>query len=201
MAAIEGMEGARGALAARLASQLSIEATALEAQLGLDPGDLAHLVPNLISVAERSRIEPDEFPAVLIVGQTTRSRGSQGYKRTFDPNTQAVEITREYRLRVYSTVRAEGYEETSIDRDRLSRMVWLALIRRPGVIAENARINVEDWQESFSAVSARDGRTMAGSYLEVGVITNEAVRVDPTAPEPPSATTIGVIDDTIEGGS
>lgn len=87
-----------------------------------------------------------------------------------------------YSMRTYVWVRAEGSEETTVMRDRLTTVVRAALLDRPCLNATDprstwqAQVDQDTMREEFSDLTLLKGdRVMAGAYIAFDLTINEIV--------------------------
>lgn len=131
--------------------------------------------PRFYAVEERARLEPDQYPAVIVVPQGTDSF------RPAEPGDDGRPRWRVgYKLRVFMFARGSSYPEASAGRFRLVIAGRSALIRRPR-LSDDARLDVGSWSEAYSDVEAscKDGSTFAGAYLEVVALVDEVLEDPP----------------------
>lgn len=139
--------------------------------------------PRFYAVEERARLEPDQYPACIVVPQGTDSFSPAEPGDDGRPRWRAG-----YRLRIFLFARGSSYPEASAGRFRLVIAARSALIRRPR-LSDDARLDVGTWSESYSDVEAsrKDGSTFAGAYLEVVALVDEVLEDPPIG----TADTIG----------
>lgn len=165
----------------------AVVAAALEARMptvlaDLAAGPLGTLdgleVPALYATSDRYRLEPEAYPAVLVVPQNAG---------TFLPVDDVDDGGEEYRVRYlvrsFMFARGESYEQVAGYRNRLILAGRLALFRRRQLTADVSHVAPGPgvtYRESLSeAVRDRDRRSVAGGYIEHQVDVFEGTSVAP----------------------
>lgn len=188
------VRGAEGVLAAVKASLVARVPTALD-DLAHEPDDdypglgpvegSEH--PALYATSDRFRVEPGEYPALLIVPQNTPTVRHAGDSDD-GPELWAIQ----YRLRVFSFVRGRSWEQVALVRNRLVLGIRVAIYRHrqlePGLSIDTpgrGGIYLESYSE---AAKTRDGRSVGGAYQELSVTSIEGASIPAWGP----ANTIGV---------
>lgn len=137
--------------------------------------------PALYATSDRFRVEPGEYPALLVVPQDTPAVRSLG------DDVDGVEMfSFQYRLRIFSFVRSRSYEEVALVRNRLVLGIRVALYRRRQ-LADGLSVDVPGrggiYRESYSeAVKARDGRSVGGAWQEISVTSIEGASIPAFGP-------------------
>lgn len=137
--------------------------------------------PTLYATSDRFRVEPGQYPALLVVPQNTPAVRHAG-DRDDGPEMWLIQ----YRLRIFSFVRGQSYEQVALVRNRLVLAIRVAMFRRRQiedglVIDAPGRGGV--YMESYSeAVKARDGRSYGGAYQEITVTSIEGASIPAYGP-------------------
>lgn len=118
----------------------------------------------------------DTWPTIITVAISTQRFDRIGFEGV-DPVYRV-----NYAMRTYVWCRAEGEEEATIARDRLTTVVRSALLDYPCLKATDprdtfqAQIQEETMREEFSDLTLLKGdRVLAGSYIGYTLIINEIV--------------------------
>lgn len=188
MADIYGHEEVRLALQGRMIAALPTELTKLEDRRGLVAGALDPLIPAAVFVSERPRLEADEWPALIIVADTTprietapAERAHPALNPTHEGPTGGLGYRFTYAMWIELYVRGESFEETSVARDRLVAASRGALLTFPA-LADNARILPESYRdEMLNVLPRRDARGATGARLLFQVRTEEVLSTQATA--------------------
>jgi hypothetical protein len=146
----------------------------------------------------------DVWPTIitLAVSSQNMSRANYTKDRLYDP---MYDIT--YNMRTYVWVRAEGSEECTLMRDRLTTVVRSALLDYPCLKASDeesylqAMVDEGTMREEFSDLTLLKGdRVLAGAFIAYELVVNELVtrvpigfvtdiditpQIDPDNPVPP----------------
>lgn len=172
------------AVAARLEARVPDELVRLEAVYGRPvpppgPGepDLWR-PPGLYARADRAILEPDDYPAVLVVPQHTDPA------EVIDIADGAVVWSIPYVLRVWLMCRHYGGQGTEVAacRTRLAVGCLSALFRAPRLSGTMA-VSLAGWRQSWSDVGVDDDdqSTLAAWWLELTVDSVESVSLDSIA--------------------
>lgn len=188
-----GMEGATMLLAGVLEARVPGALAQIRADRALEVADLPD--PKLYAATDRSRLEPAQWPAVLVVGQdTTAVRPAAPVRSVGDGagllgHTDAEAWTFTYRIRVYvwarnhspsrkATAHSPGvdrFERVGLLRDRLAVAVRYALLAQPTLDAR-ARVRPLSVRESYSDVATDDQKAaIAGAFVACDVDVDEHV--------------------------
>jgi hypothetical protein len=161
-----GPEGAAQAVGARLALGLADQLAALEAAWGPAPlgppepdTNLPPVGPKLIAVGDRSRLEPQEWPAVLIVLQ--RMGGSR-LAEVLDDGTKV--FAHRYVLRTYGFAHSQDWDAAALG---AMRLLFLAAPR----LDDDHVVDVTSLAESYAEVGSvrGTGRSVSRAHLELAV--------------------------------
>lgn len=183
-AVLGGFDPVIAAVAGRLETSVPAELDRLEVAYGRPvrlPGhgeeDLWR-PPGLYARADRAVLEPDDYPAVLVVAQHTDPA------EVVDLVDGAVVWRIPYVLRVWVMCRHYGGqgEEVAACRNRLALAVLQALFRAPRLSATMA-VSLAGWRQSWSDVGVDDldQSTVAGYWVELTVDATESVTGDTVA--------------------
>lgn len=132
--------------------------------------------PGVYGRSDRSILEPDDYPAVLVVPQ------GSGEAVVIDIVDGAPVWRIPYVVRCWGFCRYYGAEEVAACRNRLALGVLQAVIRAPK-LTETLAVDLSGWRQSFSDVGVDDvdSSTVAGWWLEVTVNAVETVTLDSVA--------------------
>ncbi len=186
---IPGSEGVRRALVETLQSKLASELQALEEELTLKSGTLSSsphrpedtgLFPKFIAPHEMPELDLNHMPSVLCLSDGI-SRSALIDRRTAQhvPNSVVPpdgEIYRRvYALRLFVYVMAQGFDKTSLARDRLEVAIWRTLWNNR-VAMEDATIDVDSYSVLYSDVEkVGAGSMISGFQAKVSVIRFETL--------------------------
>lgn len=119
----------------------------------------------------------DEFPTIITVAISTSRFLRDDYTPTMDPLYQVT-----YAMRTYVWVRAEGNEECTLMRDRLSTVLRSALLDYPCLRANKPEYYLEvmidegTMREEFSDLTLLKGeRALAGSFISYDLTVMERI--------------------------
>lgn len=168
-----GPELVAGAVAAGLEARLPVAFDDLTDALG----ELDGLTPPVLyATADRYRLEPEHYPAVLVVPQNAGL-----FLPVDDGDTGGEEYRVRYLLRSFIFCRGESFEEVAARRNRLMLAARLALFRHRQLTDDIVHVapgNGVTYRESYSeAVRDRDRRSIAGGYIEHQVDAYEGASV------------------------
>lgn len=174
-----------GAIVDRLTATIEDELDRLEAAFGRpvpvlvppdDPASDLWRLPGLISGNPQARVEPDDYPAVLVVPQATESVD------VADVVDGAAVFDVPYRIRVWAFCRYFTGPGVVACRDRLGLAIRQSLFRRPR-LDDTRHLDLGSWRESFSDVDVdeRDQNTVAGYWLDLLAHQIETVTLDTLA--------------------
>jgi len=173
-----GMGRVRALLVSRLQAQLPAELAGLELELGRptpapEDDDPDFWAPDqwwtgdpdsrgLIAATDRTRLEPEDYPAVLVVPRSTLEA------QVVDLSLGRVERIVPYVVRTFVFVRHWGDEEVAAARDRLALAVEQAYLRQLRLSPAAAFRAGDGWASSYSevGVNPEDQRSYAGWYLD-----------------------------------
>lgn len=184
-----GMEGAVGLTVARLADRVPAKVAELVDRYGIGVADLP--APKLYAPSERSRLEPKETPAVLVVGQDETYAGDgptpvDAAGAELWPGAIIHRFT--YRIRVFVFARGTTFDETSTRRHRLAlavREVVLAdlwLEDPAGEDLPSAQVNPASLRGSYSDVGDEGSRrSIAAAWVEFTATVPEVLAAPPLA--------------------
>jgi hypothetical protein len=167
-----GPEGAAQAVGARLALGLADQLAALEAAWGPAPlgppepdTNLPPVGPKLIAVGDRSRLEPQEWPAVLIVLQ--RMGGSR-LAEVLDDGTKV--FAHRYVLRTYGFAHSQDWDAAALGANRLTVAMRLLFLAAPRLDDDHV-VDVTSLAESYAEVGSvrGTGRSVSRAHLELAV--------------------------------
>lgn len=134
------------------------------------------ILPSIELFLVHEPIALDHWPTIITVALSTTSFDQIGMI------AGNPEYRVSYSMRTYVWVRAEGSEETTVMRDRLTTVVRAALLDRPCLNATDprstwqAQIEQDTMREEFSDLTLLKGdRVMAGSYIAYDLTINEIV--------------------------
>lgn len=132
--------------------------------------------PGLYARSDRAVLQPDDYPAVLVVPQNTE------IALVVDIVDGAPVWRVPYRLRIWAFYRYQGAGEVAACRNRLAVAILQALFRSPR-LSDRLAVDLSGWRQSFSdvGVDERDESTHAGWWLEVLVNATETVTLDSVA--------------------
>lgn len=163
---MRGLEEAAGVVAGVLAARLPAQLAALETRLGLPAGSVER--PQLVAPHDLGRIPLEDWPAVLVVGQTTEDL------RRLDVDVEGTIYLVRYRLRVYALARGDEEAATDLARKRLTLAVREVLLGYQALRDAGGTVDERSLRESYSDVERdTDGATVAGAYLELVVALEE----------------------------
>lgn len=170
---LAGVERAVEAVAGRLEVAVPAELALLETVYGrpvqLDDGgpDLWR-PPGLYARGNRARIEPDDYPAVLVVPQADSAQ-------ILEPVDGGPTYRIRYVLRVWAFCRFYGYEDVAACRNRLALAIVQGVLRRPR-LADGLAFDPTAWRSSYSDIeAAEDESSHAGWWGEFIVVSDEAL--------------------------
>ena len=116
----------------------------------------------------------DSWPTIITVAISAKSFSRFYHEKTSDP---VYNVT--YAMRTYIWVRADGSEQATIMRDRLTTVVRSALLDRPCFARSSirdARVEESTLSEEYSDLTLLKGdRVMAGSYIGYDVVMEEVI--------------------------
>lgn len=119
----------------------------------------------------------DEWPTIITLAMSTNSIVRGDFTNVYDPQYRVT-----YSMRTYVWVRAEGSEECTLMRDRLTTIVRAALLDHPCLKANDPDNYLEvmldegTLREEFSDLTLLKGdRVLAGSYLSYDLTLNERI--------------------------
>lgn len=183
----DGVDPVIEAVASRLEATVPAELDRLELVHGRpvpvlvppeDPADDLWRLPQLYARSDRAVIEPDDYPAILVVPQAT------GQAEIVDWRLGAPVWRIPYQLRVWAFCRYFDNSGAGVAacRNRLALAARQSLLRAPR-LTETMAVEQGGWRESFSDVGVddRDQSTVAGWWLEVIVVAEECVTLDSIA--------------------
>lgn len=125
----------------------------------------------------------DEWPCIITLAMSTTnlSRSNYTYDSLYDPLYRVV-----YTMRTYVWVRAEGADECTMMRDRLTTVVRAALLDHPCLKANDpdnfleVMIDEGSMREEFSDLTLLKGdRFLAGAYISYDLTVNERITRKP----------------------
>lgn len=126
-------------------------------------------VPKLYGGEQRARIEPNQYPAVLVLPMDTVG------VEAIDEDDEGLLWRFTYRLRCWTFARNQSYERTERACRRLALAVREGLFVAP-TLTEFHTLDRTYLRESFSGVGAggaRDTRAVAAAWVEVRVAAEE----------------------------
>lgn len=185
---MRGMDGATAELVAATRVRLPAKLEELEDRLDLRDGALPR--PGYIDHGQRSRLEEQQWPAVLAIPNLS------GTPRQVERGDVVDTLVRPHTVRLYVYVRASGVrtEDTDLPVDghelveSLRKRYMLALeetmLEAPTLDDDGlAVVNIGSLRTSYSDVMADDvGRSIGAAYLEVTVDLEEHVAHAPLNP-------------------
>ncbi len=123
----------------------------------------------------------DEWPTIITLVMSTNNMSRSDYTSIMDPLYRV-----NYAMRTYVWVRAEGSEEVTLMRDRLTTVVRSALLDYPCLKANDpaqyleVMIDEGTMREEFSDLTLLKGdRVMAGAYISYEMVVNERITREP----------------------
>lgn len=123
----------------------------------------------------------DEWPTIITLVMSTNNMSRSDYTAIMDPLYRV-----NYSMRTYIWVRAEGSEEATLMRDRLTTVVRSALLDYPCLKANDpthyleVMIDEGTMREEFSDLTLLKGdRVMAGAYISYEMVVNERITREP----------------------
>jgi hypothetical protein len=130
----------------------------------LDRVDRAQTVPRpkLYSTVDQPRLEGDEWPAVLVVGQNLLRQ------KRIDVTGEGSVYLRTYRIRVYLFARGSSFEQTSRTRYALVLAAVEALMADQTLGDPNVTVDEDSIRESYSDVDTppKSRRSIAAAFIE-----------------------------------
>jgi hypothetical protein len=171
MAGMHGIRGATRALAALYTARLPAKCLELEERLEYPAGTFGP--PVLIATTQQPRLDGNDWPAVIVVGQDTLDITLE--------DAQGPPILYRCRYRVF--VRGADLDDTTRRRDDLTLAVRELLL--PGALlddyaAEPGHVEPTDLRESYSDVGEDTRRrSIAASYIDATVIMEETLDPGP----------------------
>lgn len=138
--------------------------------------------PKLYGGEQRSRIEPNQYPAVLVLPMDTVGA------ELIDEYDEGLLWRFTYRLRCWTFARNQSYERTERACRRLALAVREGLFISP-TLSEFHTLDRGYLRESFSGVGAggsRDSRAVAAAWVEIRVTAEERL----SSPDPHRADTV-----------
>ena len=116
----------------------------------------------------------DSWPTIITVAISTKSFSRFYPEATGDPVYNAT-----YAMRTYVWVRADGSEQATIMRDRLTTVVRSALLDRPCFSrssVRDARVEESTLSEEYSDLTLLKGdRVLAGAYIGYDITMEEVI--------------------------
>ncbi len=164
-----GVEAAVDAVVVHLEGAVPTHLDAIEAARG---PVVEEVVPRLVAHSDRSRLEPEDYPALLVVPQEERD-----LRRVDIVDTGAVYEAR-YRLRIFGFVRgpARHWDATAQAQRRLASAVRLAWITRQDFLPDY-RFELAGFRLSYSELAGagqgRDQRSFGAFYADGIVVATE----------------------------
>lgn len=123
----------------------------------------------------------DTFPTIITLAMSTTGVSRLDYTPVMDPLYRVS-----YSMRTYIWVRADGDEEATLMRDRLTTVVRSSLLDRPCLMANDpskyleVMIDEGTLREEFSDLTLLKGdRVLAGSYISYDLQINERITREP----------------------
>ena len=123
----------------------------------------------------------DVWPTIITLAMSTTNMSRIDYAPGMDPLYRVS-----YSMRTYVWVRAEGSEEATLMRDRLTTVVRSSLLDRPCLMANDpskyleVMIDEGTMREEFSDLTLLKGeRVMAGAYISYDMYINERITREP----------------------
>lgn len=138
-------------------------------------------LPNPAQYLFYEPIALDEWPTIITLVMSTNNLSRSDYTPIMDPLYRV-----NYSMRTYVWVRAEGSEEVTLMRDRLTTVVRSALLDYPCLRANDpahyleVMIDEGTMREEFSDLTLLKGdRVMAGAYISYEMVVNERITREP----------------------
>lgn len=123
----------------------------------------------------------DTWPTIITLAMSTNGMERIDYTPVMDPLYRVA-----YAMRTYVWVRADGSEEATLMRDRLTTVVRSSLLDRPCLMANDpskfleVMIDEGTMREEFSDLTLLKGdRVMAGAYISYDLYINERITREP----------------------
>lgn len=177
-----GVEGAVQLVAERIADALPGKIEELRDRLGVDAATLPD--PQLIVAQETPELRMEQYPAVMIVAQETRSIGraeinDDGYESFFI----------RYAVRAYVWARGQQASDTDLVRKRYTLAVRELLLAR-NLLAPAAAADPTTMVESYSEIGVDEDQraTIAAAFIGFDLVTEETLQPAPDAPDAPLGT-------------
>lgn len=182
-----GVELVLARLKARLEAQVPVEFALLNDLQGrpvpaATPGEdeaVDWRAPQLYAISHRGRLEPDDYPAVMLVPQATRASRVIGMEEG-----RPVRVVT-YSVRLWLLLRFWGFDEVQAARNRLATVIKQALYRQQH-LGDGTTLLVDGWVESYSEadIDDDDGRSAAGWWVEFPVEQEERITDPELVPGP-----------------
>jgi hypothetical protein len=170
---VNGLESACQLVAQRLRTALPAKTEEMRGRLSVaDPADLPDVA--VVYDHELGHIPLEEWPAVMVVGQTLERMTRD------DVKADGTYWLCTYRIRVYVWARGEGFGHTDRIRKRLTLAVREVLMQLRKVTG-NAQLDDSSMGESYSDLDVDQAdATVGGAYLEFLLVVQEVLGTVPT---------------------
>lgn len=132
----------------------------------------------LFAASQRARIERAEYPALEVIGM------GMNRPKVLDKGLGTITYQFPYVIRIFVTVRGNGFDDTDLRRKRTTLAVVEELVASPALsFVPSAWIDIASLRISNSDVAPgdkTDSRSVASAFVEVAVIVEEMTEALPT---------------------